>query len=105
MGITEIHPTLPEHRTGIKKEITCEDGFTMSVQASRYHYSLPREDEGPHHAFEIGFPSEPEELIIRFAEDASSPTETVYGYVPAEVVDAVIAKHGGIKEPNGWAGS
>ena len=33
---------------------------------------------------------------MEYAEDADNPTGTVYGWVPVEVVDAVIAAHGGI---------
>ena len=53
----------------------------------------------------IGFPSAPEPLIAEYAEDweiegDDDPRlcETVYGYVPVEVIDAVIEKHGGINE-------
>ena len=31
-------------------------------------------------------------------EDASKPTDTVYGYVPIEVIEQVITKHGGLDE-------
>ena len=33
-----------------------------------------------------------------YAEDRERPTDTVYGYVPVEIVERVIEKHGGIKE-------
>jgi hypothetical protein len=32
-----------------------------------------------------------------YAEDAERPADTVYGYVPYEVVMEVIQKHGGVK--------
>jgi len=74
------------------------DGFTMSVQASDGHYCNPRNDIGPYRSVEIGYPSEAEQLIIEYAESPEYPTDTVYGYVPVEIADAVIEKHGGIKE-------
>ena len=39
--------------------ITCQDGFTMSVQGSEYNYSTPREDNPPngYTHVECGFPS------------------------------------------------
>ena len=79
------------------KTVICEDGFDMSVQASSFHYCSPREDK--RHAYtsvEVGFPSDEEPLLMQWVEDPDKPTETVYGYVPAAVILAVIAKHGGV---------
>lgn len=80
-----------------RPRIVCSDGFSMSVQAGYYLYSTPRVnlESGNYTKVEIGFPSEKEELICWYAEDSSSYTETVYPYVPVEVVEAVIEKHGG----------
>lgn len=47
-------------------------------------------------AFELGYPSAPDDLIASYADDPIAQTDTVYGYVPAEVVEALIQKHGGI---------
>ena len=33
-----------------------------------------------------------------WCEDEGNPTETVYGYVPVDVVTNVIVKHGGMVE-------
>lgn len=80
-----------------RERVACKDGFTMSVQASRYTYCTPREDDEPYYsAVEIGYPSEKEDLLMKYAETPEEPTETVYGYVPAKVVAAVIDKHGGV---------
>lgn len=83
----------------IRPHIKCHDGFRMSVQASKFHYCEPRLDlaSGEYDAVEIGFPTMAEDLLIEYAECPSKPTETVYGRVPVETVDAVIEKHGGIK--------
>lgn len=99
-SITEIHMALPNARNEppVKNPLTCADGFTMSVQASHFHYCEPRKDRGPHTKFEVGFPSEVEPLLMDYAENPDDPTQTVYGWVPADIVDQVIAKHGGIKE-------
>lgn len=80
----------------VRKPITCADGFRFSVQASSGHYCTPRDDIGPWIEFEVGYPSEREETLMPFAEDGDNPTETVYGWVPAEVIEAIIEKHGGI---------
>jgi hypothetical protein len=89
----------------IRKRITCNDGFSMSVQASDFHYCNPRKNlpDGNYSTVEIGFPSEEEPLIVEYAEDESDLTGTVYGHVPVEVVEQVIEKHRGIdteKEDN-----
>lgn len=80
--------------------IVCKDGFSMSVQAGFYLYSTPRADmeSGNYEEVEIGFPNAKEDLICQYAEDPRDYTETVYPYVPVEVVEAVIEKHGGIEE-------
>ena len=69
----------------------------MSVQASKTNYSAPRNDEGPYTSVEIGFPSAEEPLIIGYAEMPDTPTDTVYGWVPAGVLKALLVKHGGIE--------
>ena len=79
------------------KRIECADGFSMSVQASSFNYCQPRVDNASaYEEVEVGFPSSPESLLSSYAEDPSKPTETVYGWVPSEVVLNVVAKHGGI---------
>jgi hypothetical protein len=79
------------------KPVKCADGFRMSVQAHNGAYCCPRADGAERYIeVEIGYPTEREELIMRFAEDSDKPTETVYAFVPAELVYLVIAKHGGM---------
>jgi hypothetical protein len=79
---------------GLRPEIRCIDGFTMSVQASKGHYCSPRLDL-PYGftSVEVGYPSEAEELLLPFADGDSG----VYGWVPVEVVEQVIEKHGGLE--------
>ena len=87
-------PLLAGHLTQVPT-IVCAGGLKMSVQASRYHYCTPRDSVGPWSSVEIGFPSQRVERLMFYAEDGSAPTDTVYGYVPIEVVAEVIAEHGG----------
>ena len=76
----------------------------MSVQVGYSLYSTPKKVAKRYSAVEIGYPSEPEELIkewaewIPFSEEDGEPdyTDTVYPYVPVGVVDKVLKKHGGI---------
>jgi hypothetical protein len=79
------------------KRIECADGFSMSVQASGFNYCQPRKDNAEAYTeVEVGFPSRPEPLLARYAEDASAPTSTVYPFVPVQAVVDVCAKHGGV---------
>ncbi len=88
------------------KKITCADGFSLSVQASSFHYCSPRTDDGPWTAVEVGFPSAKDSALEKFAEDPGAPLEvhsdgsssvqTVYGWVPAAVIKALLENHGGV---------
>jgi len=80
-----------------RPRIICNDGFNFSVQAGDGMYCQPREnlESGEYECVECGFPSEREELLMRYAEDVSKPKKSVYSFVPVEVVDEVIKKHGG----------
>jgi len=70
----------------------CADGLTVSIQASRWHYSEPRQTfSDKFESLELGFPTERDELIMPYAQSPEYPTETVYPYVPWDVVE----KNGG----------
>ena len=76
------------------KFVEFNSGFGVSIQANSSNYCEPRNDEGPYTAVELGFPSAEDSLIIKYAENKSEPTETVYGWVPVGVVKALMIKHG-----------
>ena len=69
----------------------------MSVQAGAGLYCEPRAnlESGEYTACEVGYPSQKEELLMPYIEDPTKPTESVYPYVPVEVIEQVIEKHGG----------
>ena len=86
-------------RPKLNAPVICADGFRMSVQAHENAYCSPRTNDATLYVeVEVGFPSDREELIMPWAETPEEPTETVYGYVPIEVVQAELAAHGGITE-------
>ena len=83
--------------------IVCADGFSMSVQVGYSLYSNPKKIAKRYSAVEIGYPSDYEPLIEKWAEfspfnEDENPdyTDTVYPYVPVAVVDKVLKKHGEI---------
>ncbi len=92
---------LTSDRYFVVPPVTCKDGFTMSVQHSSFHYCIPRIDfaerEGLEFvAYEVGYPSEKEDILIPFAEDPDNPTKTVYPFVPQQIVEQVAEMHGGL---------
>ena len=84
-------------RLCIRPYIECADGFTISVQASDFHYCSPRTSVADQYeTVELGFPNMEDPIIKDYAEDPDDLTHTVYGYVPIKVVNKLIEKHGGI---------
>lgn len=87
------------HRLAYPLELA--DGTTLSIQASATHYCEPRETTESanynwYESFEIGFPSNVIEEILEYAEQPETPTDTVYGWVPKEVIRQVIESRGGV---------
>ena len=77
------------------KRVTCRDEYSVSVQASETSYCDPRNNVGPYTAVELGYPSTSDPMLDGYAEDASRPTDTIYGWVPVALVRDLIVKHGG----------
>ena len=81
----------------VRPRVRCADGFSISVQANKYAYCNPRITyPGEYTKVELGYPSEPDELIEEYAEDWDDLTNTAYGYVRIKIVDKLLEKHGGI---------
>lgn len=77
--------------------VVCKDRYKISVQANIYAYCSPRKNHADFYSkVELGYPNREDDLINDYAEDPNEPTETVYGYVPVEIVDQLLEKHGGI---------
>ena len=78
-------------------KVHCADGFSMSVQANFGSYCKPRNNEGPYSEVEVGYPSKADPMLLPYMEMGGNdnPTDTVYPYVPVEVVEQVIQIHGG----------
>lgn len=80
--------------------LVCKDGFSVSVQASCFHYSTPRLDHPAEGwvEYELGFPSNNDPIIAKYEEQYEGAGSGVYPYAPAQVVIDLIAAHGGLKE-------
>lgn len=80
----------------VRLPVICKDGFTISIQGgTEYHYCFPRRHCCEFEEVELGYPSQYDDIIEGYAEDGNY-TRTVYGYVPIELVEKLIEKHGGI---------
>lgn len=71
------------------------DGTRMSVQASSFHYSTPRDDTGPYTTVEVGTNVRIPAWEDRF-DSGGSDGLLVYGYVSVERVEAEINARGGV---------
>lgn len=92
-----INEYLKANRKGrLCKQVTCQNGLTLSVQASSTHYCEPRNNEGPYTHVEVGFPNRKLEALMEYAESFTRPIDTVYAFVPVALVEQVILENGGI---------
>ena len=82
----------------VRPRARCADGFSISIQGgTRFHYCQPRELCRIFESVELGFPNQVEDLIMPYIDGSEdNPLGNVYGFVPIEVVDEMITKHGGI---------
>lgn len=99
----EAEARAPKHLNGYFQQAycaKCADGFTVSIQAGKAIYCTPRESNAyPYSTVELGFPSErPTDAIMEYIDGGpdDDPTKTVFGYVPVELVVALLKAHGGI---------
>jgi len=81
----------------LNEAVVCADGFKMSVQANNTAYCEPRAmGQQMYSLVEVGFPSAMEPMLMPWAENSDDPTDTIYAYVPVEIVTNVLVKHGGM---------
>lgn len=82
------------------RHVICSNGFSMSVQANKAAYCSPRIDDAErYHKVEVGFPSRDESLLKPYQDDDHEDmTNSVFGYVPASIVNLILVKHGGVVE-------
>jgi hypothetical protein len=84
--------------TWVVEHMRCADGTTLSVQASKGHYSKPHSDTGPWTHVEVWCIVGPKGNSVRpttWAEWYNGRSEP-YSYVPIEKVNAFIKRHGGL---------
>lgn len=101
MDIVNEH--FSKHTDWPRPAIECADGFHISVQAHYGAYCQPRPNRwdeapflGPFFKVEYGFPSGPVPELVKWKDGEGRDEECVYGYVPVNVVVALIESHGGV---------
>jgi hypothetical protein len=98
-----------------RPRLTCNDGCSISVQASRTHYSTPREDHPDWHwsrfeCVEVGYPEDAQGTRIAMPDDwlgyADNPSaglrSDVFAWVPVQLVCEWIQAHGGLTSAEPW---
>lgn len=80
--------------------VVCVDGFSISIQAGKWSYSSPKNNVGPWDTFELGFPSDVEDILLPYIEGGlegltKHPKKSVYPYVPKRIVLQLLESHGG----------
>lgn len=87
MRVDEFLETFKEMR--VRPRVTCADGFSVSIQnfnsPSRKIYTV-----------ELGYPSEEIPSISQFSENKFDLLDSVYPFMDIELVEGIIAQHGGI---------
>lgn len=89
--MTELTVRTGDDRLFVLDRVVCKDGTTLSVQASQFHYCIPKDNVGPYTHYEVGFPSVRPDWWDEYTGDGD-----VAGYVPEELISAFIAEHGGM---------
>jgi hypothetical protein len=80
----------------VRPPIVCMDGATISVQASKFHFCSPRNNDGPYSSVEVGFPTPDFPEGAPWKENPDKPdSESVFALVPIQVVSDWIESHGG----------
>ena len=100
-AVRQEHKEYGGHRLAFPLRLN--DGTQLSIQASSTHYCSPREtteiaNYNWYEEFEIGFPTKVIDKLLPYAEEESTPTDTVYGWVPKALIREIIEECGGVKE-------
>lgn len=95
-----------DDRHGVRRtRIVCADGYSISVQASSFHYSAPRDNRYAnlwlYQQVEVGYPETPAGEVYQPAElepyrEKYAAGSRVYPYTPIGVVAAFVQAHGGM---------
>ena len=95
MKSKDFREELVKHKGSfLNKRYSITDELDISIQANEFAYCRPRENlqsYTDYYEFELGFPNfDPPTYIMKYVEDPEYPQDTVYGYVPFELIQKMI---------------
>ena len=98
-----------------RQRVEFANGSTVSIQANSFAYCQPQNNEGPYEEVELGYPSDNcilPKLLLKYQENSnyggmddygtpvesemSKPEDSVFPYVPANIVKKLIRLNGGV---------
>lgn len=88
----------PQCDIGPRRRAVCKSGLSLSIQASRWHYCSPKQDNASSYTtVEVGFPERDGKPVrLRSLGPAESRRSAVWAYVPVEALDRLLKRNGGI---------
>lgn len=91
-------PRLSPQHLSARRRAVCKSGLSLSIQASRWHYCSPKQDNASSYTMvEAGFPEKNGKPVrLRSLGPAESRGSPVWGYVPVETLDRLLRRNGGI---------
>lgn len=93
--LTDIHRVIDyADARGYLPGIRLKDGVFMSVQC--LYGSASRGYCGAYTSMEVAYPTRVIDEFLPYARNPRKPTDTIYRYVPVEIINRVIRDHGGI---------
>lgn len=78
-----------------RRELECNDGLTLSVQASEFHFCEPKEVCETYESVEIYAHGD---VLLELEELDYNMIDSVYKYVGIDALEYLVAVHGGMKE-------
>jgi hypothetical protein len=80
----------------VRSNLVCNDGTTLSVQASQSHYCYPRVNDSVSYSEVEVFcvSTDIPKCWLKYGDNVDNP----FAYIPVVMVEEFIDSHGGIKE-------
>jgi hypothetical protein len=105
-SVTNTYLIVSPKDRGDRRRFVCGNGLSFLLRAGKYLFSKPQSETGPWESVEVAYTSRPVPELFPYEQTPRqrNSRESVYQYVPVEVVDDIIEKNGGIS-PTGNPGS
>jgi hypothetical protein len=105
-SVTNTYLIVSPKDRGDRRRFVCGNGLSFLLRAGKYLFSKPQSETGPWESVEVAYTSRPVPELFPYEQipRQRNSRESVYQYVPVEVVDDIIEKNGGIS-PTGNPGS